>query len=77
MPQVAFIVKLDIPEGADKAGIAEDIQDALLHDGYSVLAVNAWSAPDEQVIEAGGGLLGAAPLSNLTLKGLGALGGGQ
>ena len=71
MSQVAFIVKLELNDTADKAATAEDIHDSLLQDGFQVLGVNAWSSPNEAVIQAGGGLLGG---SSLTLPSVGNLG---
>lgn len=40
--QVAFIVKLDLPDATDLAGIAEDMSESLSSDGHAVLSVVPW-----------------------------------
>jgi len=47
MPQVAYIVKLDQPNGVDKLVTADEINEELSAAGFSVIAVNPWSSPEE------------------------------
>jgi len=57
--QIAFIVKLDLPDATDLAGIAEDMSESLSSDGHSVLSIVPWqrsgldvSAMDQQYPDA-------------------------
>lgn len=50
MPQVAYIVKLDQPNGVDKLVTADEIREELESAGFSVIAVNPWSSPEETTL---------------------------
>lgn len=56
MPQVAYIVKLDQPNGIDKLVTSDEIADELSGAGFSVLSVEPWASPND-ALSAGQSLL--------------------
>jgi len=69
--QRAFIVKIDIDQGADIQMIIDDITESVSADGYNVISVAAWSAPSEAPALASS-LLGGGPVQemNMSLPGI-------
>ncbi len=44
--QRAFIIKLSLDSSSDLAGIADDIRDSIQEEGYEVISVAPYAAPE-------------------------------
>lgn len=61
MPEVTFLLKLNIDDVSQIPGTAEDLAQDLEHSGHDVVSVVPWARPSNPLLANPGALFGPPP----------------